>query len=51
MNLSKVVEHLSKVSGVKAIALGGSQSRNEADEHSDFDIGLYYDTNTPSLKS
>jgi len=38
MQLSKIVELLSKARGVKAVALGGSQSREEADEHSDFDI-------------
>jgi hypothetical protein len=43
MHISQIVEAISKVPGVKAIALGGSQSRNEADQHSDFDIGLYYD--------
>lgn len=42
MQLSKIVKLLSKVRGVKAIALGGSRSRDEADEHSDFDLGLYY---------
>jgi predicted nucleotidyltransferase len=49
MNLLKFVESISKVQGVKAIALGGSQSRNEADEHSDYDIGLYYDGNNLDL--
>ncbi len=42
MELPKIVESLSKVPGVGAIALGGSRSRNEADAHSDFDLGLYY---------
>lgn len=42
MELSKIIKLLSEVQGVKAIALGGSRSRDEADEHSDFDIGLYY---------
>jgi hypothetical protein len=51
MHLSKIIESLSKVSGVKAIALGGSQSRNEADENSDFDIGLYYHANTLDLSA
>lgn len=49
MQLSKIVESLSKVRGVKALALGGSQSLNEANEHSDFDIGLYYNTNNLDL--
>lgn len=46
MNISRIVETISKVEGVKAIALGGSQSRNEADANSDFDIGVYYETDT-----
>lgn len=42
MNLDKLVTALSRVPGVSAIALGGSHSRNEADEKSDYDIGVYY---------
>ncbi len=42
LQLSHIVENLAQVSGVKAIALGGSQSRGEADAHSDFDFGVYY---------
>lgn len=49
MLLPKIVESISKVQGVKAIILGSSQSRNEADEHLDFDVGLYYDANTINL--
>lgn len=49
MNLNKVVESIQRVTGVKAIALGGSQSRGEADKHSDFDIGLYYEPNALDL--
>ncbi len=46
MLLSQITETLSAIPGVRAIALGGSQSRGEADESSDFDIGLYYDADT-----
>ncbi|HOP71621.1 MAG TPA: nucleotidyltransferase domain-containing protein [Thermoclostridium caenicola] len=43
MQLDRIVSSLSRVRGVKAIALGGSQSRGEADQESDYDIGVYYD--------
>ncbi len=42
MNMDKIIAVLSKVPGVSAIALGGSQSRKEADANSDYDIGIYY---------
>ncbi|HCJ56018.1 MAG TPA: DUF4037 domain-containing protein, partial [Clostridiaceae bacterium] len=41
MLIDKIVESISTVQGVKAIALGGSQSRGEADIQSDYDIGVY----------
>ncbi|MDF2942222.1 MAG: nucleotidyltransferase protein [Herbinix sp.] len=44
MQLNNIVIPLSRIQGVKAIALGGSQSRGTADTKSDYDIGLYYDT-------
>lgn len=40
---TRVIEALSAVGGIRAIALGGSQSRGEADLHSDYDFGIYYD--------
>lgn len=43
MQIHKIVDVLSTVKGIKAIAIGGSQSRGEADEQSDYDIGVYYD--------
>ena len=46
MLTDKIVESISTVQGVKAIALGGSQSRREADKQSDYDIGVYYDADT-----
>lgn len=42
MKLDRIVASLSAVQGVKAICLGGSQSRGEADQDSDYDIGVYY---------
>lgn len=42
MNLDKIILALSHVPGVLAIALGGSQSRSEADPLSDYDLGLYF---------
>lgn len=44
--LTKIIESISAVQGVKAIALGGSQSRGEADKQSDYDIGVYYDADS-----
>ncbi len=49
MQLKWIVNMLSKVPGVKAVALGGSQSRGQADQHSDYDIGVYYDKDTLDL--
>lgn len=43
MQIEKIVESISTVQGVMAIALGGSLSRGEADKQSDIDIGVYYD--------
>ncbi|MGE5654767.1 MAG: nucleotidyltransferase domain-containing protein [Bacillota bacterium] len=42
MNLDRVTRTIAQVDGVKAVALGGSHSRGEADQHSDYDIGIYY---------
>ncbi|HYM04649.1 MAG TPA: nucleotidyltransferase domain-containing protein [Stellaceae bacterium] len=41
--LALLVRELSAVPGVRALALGGSRARGAATEHSDYDIGLYYD--------
>ena len=49
MDLDKIVKALSSVPGVSAIALGGSQSRMQADSNFDYDIGLYYDTGNLNL--
>lgn len=41
--VEKIVASLMNVRGVEAIALGGSQSRGEADPQSDIDLGVYYE--------
>lgn len=41
--LNHVVARVSKIEGVQAIVLGGSRARGTADEHSDIDLGIYYD--------
>jgi Nucleotidyltransferase domain len=45
--LARLVEHLSRVPGVHAIALGGSRARGTAGTRSDYDIGLYYEPGDP----
>jgi predicted nucleotidyltransferase len=41
--LHRLASGVSTVPGVRAIALGGSRARGTATEHSDYDIGVYYD--------
>jgi predicted nucleotidyltransferase len=45
--LTQVVTRVSKIDGVQAIVLGGSRARGTADERSDIDLGIYYDTEHP----
>jgi predicted nucleotidyltransferase len=45
--LGELTEILSAVSGVRAVALGGSRARGTATPWSDYDIGLYYDGSAP----
>ncbi len=45
--LNQVVARVSKIEGVQAIVLGGSRARGTADEHSDIDLGIYYDGKHP----
>ena len=45
--LSQVVASVSKIEGVVAIVLGGSLARGTADDHSDIDLGIYYDGSRP----
>jgi hypothetical protein len=40
-----LVSELSTVPGARAIALGGSRAFGTASEHSDYDLGVYYDAN------
>src|SRR5215471_20572709 len=42
--LDRVVGRVGLIEGVAAIALGGSRARGTADEHSDIDLGIYYDS-------
>lgn len=46
LDLSKIADAIATVPGVRAVALGGSQSRKKADRQSDYDIGVYYDGRT-----
>ncbi len=45
--LSQVVPSVSKLDGIVAIVLGGSRARGTADDHSDIDLGIYYDAARP----
>jgi predicted nucleotidyltransferase len=45
--LKRLTDAFAAVEGVRAIVLGGSRARDIASEHSDYDIGLYYDASTP----
>ncbi|HEV2955200.1 MAG TPA: nucleotidyltransferase domain-containing protein [Xanthobacteraceae bacterium] len=45
--LARLVDDLSRVPGVHAIALGGSRARGSAGARSDYDIGLYYEPGAP----
>lgn len=45
--LAPVATRLARVRGIEAIALGGSQARDTADEKSDIDVGIYYEPARP----
>jgi len=45
--LGRVVRALGGVPGIRAIVLGGSRARGEAGPSSDYDIGLYYEADSP----
>ncbi len=45
--LTQVVARVSKIERIQAIVLGGSRARGTADEHSDIDLGIYYDGKHP----
>lgn len=45
--LAPLVQALSEVDGLVAVALGGSRARGTARPDSDYDIGLYYDAAAP----
>jgi hypothetical protein len=43
--IARIIEQLRPIEGVQAIVLGGSRARGTGHEHSDIDIGIYYDGN------
>ena len=45
--LEKIAARIGEVSGVVAVALGGSRARGDADAESDSDFGIYYDPAAP----
>lgn len=45
--LGRVASRVARVSGIRAIVLGGSRARGTADAHSDIDLGLYYNSRRP----
>lgn len=45
--LARLIETLSPVEGLAAIALGGSRGRGTAGPNSDYDVGLYYGRERP----
>jgi hypothetical protein len=45
--LTRLSTEISKVSGIRAIVLGGSRARGAAAAHSDYDLGLYYEIDDP----
>ncbi len=45
--IDQIVARVAGVAGVRAIVVGGSRARGTADEHSDIDLGIYYDPLRP----
>jgi predicted nucleotidyltransferase len=45
--IDRIVARISGVRGIRAIVLGGSRARGTSDEHSDIDLGIYYDSRRP----
>jgi hypothetical protein len=45
--IGRVVRAFGGVPGIRAIVLGGSRARGEASAQSDYDIGLYYEPDSP----
>lgn len=49
--VARLLEGLRELEGVVAVALGGSWARGMGREDSDVDLGLYYETGSPSLSA
>ena len=45
--IGRLVRAFGGVPGIRAIVLGGSRARGEASAQSDYDVGLYYEPDTP----
>src|SRR5438874_13343123 len=45
--MGRLVRAFGGVPGIRAIVLGGSRARGEASAQSDYDVGLYYEPDTP----
>jgi hypothetical protein len=45
--IGRLVRAFGGVPGIRAIVLGGSRARGEASASSDYDIGLYYESDSP----
>jgi predicted nucleotidyltransferase len=45
--LERVIRQVAGVRGIAAVVLGGSRARGTADQHSDIDLGIYYDSRRP----
>lgn len=45
--LNNITEELKRISGVKALVLGGSYATGMATENSDLDVGIYYNNDKP----
>ena len=42
--ITRIVDSLKQINGVRALVLGGSRARGSHNFHSDIDIGIYYDS-------
>lgn len=49
--IDKVVNAFSGITGIDAVVLSGSRCTGTANEHSDIDIGIYYDESSFDIES